>query len=244
MKGNIHSIETFGTVDGPGIRFVIFMQGCPMRCKYCHNPDTWSISSAYQYEPKELIDKFLRNKEFYRHGGITVSGGEPLLQIEFVTELFTLAKEHNINTVLDTSGIVFDENNTETIDQLIGVTDLVMLDIKQIDEKKHIDLCAHSNKNVLNFAKYLSLKNIPLRIRYVVVPGITDEKEDLIKLGEFLASLKTLKELEILPYHDMGKSKYKNLGIYYPLEFVEPFPKEKVPEIKLIIMQGYKNSKR
>lgn len=243
MKGYVHSVETFGTVDGPGVRFVVFMQGCPMRCKYCHNPDTWPEKTGKIYDTNDLISTYLRNKSFYKNGGITVTGGEPLLQIEFVTELFKTAKDNNIHTTLDTSGILFNSKDTAKIDQLLKFTDLVMLDIKQINDEKHKNLCGASNKSVLKFAKYLSQKKIPTRIRYVVVPGHTDNADDLTSLGVFLASLSSLKELEILPYHDMGKAKYKSLNIPYPLENVPPFPKEDISKIREIILTAYKNSK-
>ena len=243
MKGYVHSIESFGTVDGPGIRFVIFMQGCPMRCKYCHNPDTWPEKAGKIYDADELISLFLRNKSFYKNGGITVTGGEPLLQIDFVTELFKLAKDRDIHTTLDTSGILFNNKDIKKYEELLKVTDLVMLDIKQINDVNHRDLCGTSNKSVLKFAKYLSVKNIPTRIRYVAVPGYTDEDDDLKDLGIFLASLTSLKELEILPYHNMGKEKYKSLNIPYPLEDVPPFPKEDISKIREKILNAYKNSK-
>ena len=153
MKGYIHSFESFGTVDGPGIRFVVFMQGCPMRCLYCHNPDTWQFSAGKQFSPKEVFENALKYKSYMSDGGVTVSGGEPLMQTEFVTELFSLLKQRGIHTALDTSGITFDKNNTAGIDGLLKYTDLVLLDIKHIDEKEHIKLTGHSNKNVLDFAR-------------------------------------------------------------------------------------------
>lgn len=243
MKGYVHSIESFGTLDGPGIRFVIFMQGCPMRCKYCHNPDTWPEKTGKMYDANELISLFLRNKSFYKNGGITVTGGEPLMQIEFVTELFKLAKDNDIHTTLDTSGILFNSKAIEIYDELLKVTDLVMLDIKQINSEKHKMLCGSSNKPVLEFAKYLSEKNIPTRIRYVAVPGYTDDADDLKNLGVFLSTLSSLRELEILPYHDMGKEKYKSLDIPYPFENIKPFPKEHISKVREIILTAYKNSK-
>ena len=156
--GKIHSIETCGTVDGPGIRFVVFFQGCPMRCLYCHNPDSWNLSSENLYTVEEILEQYDGVKEFCK-GGITVTGGEPLVQIEFLTELFRQAKEKNIHTALDTSGILFDKNNTNKIDELLKYTDLVLLDIKHIDNEEHVKLTKHSNKNVLEFAQYLSENN-------------------------------------------------------------------------------------
>jgi pyruvate formate lyase activating enzyme len=189
MKGYIHSIETFGTVDGPGVRFVVFFQGCSLHCLYCHNPDTWCHNGGTQYEASELISKMLRNLPFYKTGGITASGGEPMLQLDFLCELFSLAKKEGISTCLDTSGIIFDKKNTaltEKIDELLSLCDLVMLDIKHIDENEHIKLTGHSNKNVLDFAKYLDKKHIKMRVRHVIVPDITFKEEYLLRLGEFI----------------------------------------------------------
>ena len=219
MLGKIHSIETFGTVDGPGVRFVVFFQGCPMRCLYCHNPDTWA-NGGEEHSAQELIDKILRNSTFYTTGGITATGGEPMLQLDFLIELFTLAKQNNIHTCLDTSGVMFDPDNEERlakIDKLLSVTDLVMLDIKHIDDEEHKKLTAHSNKNILKFAEYLSEKNINMRIRHVIVPDITYEREYLLKLGKFLKPFKNIEKIEVLPYHTLGEVKYKNMGIEYPL---------------------------
>ena len=175
LIGNIHSIETFGTVDGPGIRFVVFMQGCPMRCMYCHNPDTWSANINQQMNIDEILSKYDSVKEFLKNGGLTVSGGEALLQIDFITQLFKKAKEKNIHTALDTSGILFDNSNK--YDELINYTDLILLDIKHINDNEHKKLTGFSNNSVLNFARYLAEKNIPVWIRHVVVPDITYNEE-------------------------------------------------------------------
>lgn len=237
LLGNIHSIETCGTVDGPGIRFVIFMQGCPMRCLYCHNPDTWNLNKNKQYSIDELIEKYIGVKEFVK-GGITVTGGEPLLQIEFITELLKKAKDLRIHTAIDTSGITFTPDKTEKFDELIKYTDLVLLDIKHIDNYKHIKLTGHQNKNILNFAKYLSDNNIPMWIRHVVVPSITNNDTDLKALGEFIKTLKTVKALDVLPYHDMARDKYKELGIDYPLKETQPLSKEEAIRARNIILKG------
>ncbi len=218
MTGNIHSIESFGTVDGPGVRFVVFFQGCTMRCKYCHNPDTWSFALGTHYTPEEIIKKMTRNIEFYESGGITATGGEPMCQLDFLTELFALAKSKGINTCLDTSGIMFDESRIEKIDALLQVCDLVMLDIKHINENQHIRLTGVSNKNTLAFAKYLNKKQKQMRIRYVLVPTLTDSEADLVELGNFLKEFSNLEKIEVLPYHTLGKVKYESLGIKYPLE--------------------------
>ena len=244
MLGKIHSVETFGTVDGPGIRLVVFMQGCPMRCLYCHNPDTWEIGVGKEITAEEIITQFEQYREFMKNGGITVTGGEPLVQTDFVTELFRLAKSKNIHTCLDTSGVTFSEQNRPKFDELMRFTDLVMLDIKHIDDKSHRKITGHSNENILSFAEYLAEKNITLWIRHVVVPNLTDNEEDLFRLGEFLSNLPNLKALDVLPYHDMGRVKYEKLGISYPLADTKPMPKEDAVKARDIIMRGLKSGLR
>lgn len=243
MSGRIHSLESFGTVDGPGVRFVVFVQGCPMRCAYCHNPDTWEMNAGTIMEASEIIEQYERNISFYKGGGITVTGGEPLMQVDFLIELFTLAKDKNIHTCIDSSGIAFNPNNSdwmEKLDKLMTLTDLVMLDIKHIDPEKHRELTAQPNDKILAFAQYLSDKGISTWIRHVVVPGITDDDDALYKLGYFIGGLKTLKALDVLPYHTMGKVKYEKLGIPYKLEGVEPMDKDKVVAKKQTILDGIK----
>ena len=223
MVGNVHSIETFGTVDGPGVRFVVFFQGCPLRCLYCHNPDTW-CGGGTEYEASELIKKVVRNRPFYETGGITASGGEPMLQLDFLLELFSLAKKEGISTCLDTSGIVFDRENVsllEKIDKLLSVCDLVMLDIKHIDENEHIKLTGRSNKSVLDFARYLNEKGVKMRVRHVIVPKITFLEEQLSSLGAFLSSFDNVEKIEVLPFHQLGRVKYESLGIDYVLKDTE-----------------------
>lgn len=240
IKGNIHSIETCGTVDGPGIRFVIFMQGCPLRCQYCHNPDTWQTDTNKLITVDEIMQKYDGVKEFVQSGGITVTGGEPLLQIDFVTELFKVAKNHGIHTALDTSGITFNPENTENINKLLKYTDLVLLDIKHIDDVEHKKLTGASNKNILAFAQYLSEKQIPVWIRHVVVKDITLNEKYLKELGRFLATLNNIKALDILPYHNMAIPKYESLGINYPLKNTPPTSKEEAINARNIILQEYK----
>ena len=240
IKGNIHSIETCGTVDGPGIRFVIFMQGCPLRCQYCHNPDTWQTDTNKLMTVDEIMQKYDGVKEFVQSGGITVTGGEPLLQIDFVTELFKVAKNHGIHTALDTSGITFNPENTEKIDKLLKYTDLVLLDIKHIDDEEHKKLTGASNKNILAFAQYLSEKQIPVWIRHVVVKDITLNEKYLKELGKFLATLNNIKALDILPYHNMAIPKYESLWINYPLKNTPPTSKEEAINARNIILQEYK----
>lgn len=240
IKGNIHSIETCGTVDGPGIRFVIFMQGCPLRCQYCHNPDTWQTDTNKLITVDEIMQKYDGVKEFVQSGGITVTGGEPLLQIDFVTELFKVAKAHGIHTALDTSGITFNPENTENINKLLKYTDLVLLDIKHIDDEEHKKLTGASNKNILAFAQYLSEKQIPVWIRHVVVKDITLNEKYLKELGKFLATLNNIKALDVLPYHNMAIPKYESLGINYPLKNTPPTSKEEAINARNIILQEYK----
>ena len=240
--GKIHSIESCGTVDGPGIRFVVFTQGCPLRCQYCHNPDSWDYNTDNLMSVEDILRQYNGVKEFCT-GGITVTGGEPLVQIEFVTELFKQAQDKNIHTALDTSGLLFTRSNTEKIDELLKYTSLVMLDIKHIDDEEHKKLTKHSNKNILDFAKYLSEKNIPTWIRHVVVSGITYNEEYLSRLGEFLAGLKNIKALDVLPYHVMAISKYENLGIEYPLEGVPPLTQQEAIQARNIIIQAIKKAR-
>lgn len=239
LIGNIHSVETCGTVDGPGVRFVIFMQGCPMRCLYCHNPDSWAVTENKKMSVEDVLNEYNGVKEFVK-GGLTVTGGEPLLQIDFVTKLFKEAKALGINTALDTSGITFTPDNTEKFDELIKHIDLVLLDIKHIDDTEHKKLTGHSNKNILEFAKYLSKNNIPMWIRHVVVPDITYKETFLKTLGEFIKTLKTVQALDVLPYHDMARGKYKELGMDYPLGDTPPLSKEDAIKARDIILGGMK----
>ncbi len=243
IKGLIHSIETFGTVDGPGVRYVVFLKGCPLRCAYCHNPDTWDNAGAREMSPQEIMDGFLKNRAFYKNGGITVTGGEPLVQIDFLTELFKMAKEENIHTCIDTSGITFNANDEcylKKLDTLMEYTDLVMLDIKHIDEKKHITITGKSNKNVLEFAKHTEKKGVSLWVRHVVVPNLTDNYDDLYNLGKFIRTLKNVKALDVLPYHTMGVKKYKEIGIPYKLEGTPPLSTEEAVKAREIILNGIK----
>jgi len=224
MKGFIHSFESFGAVDGPGIRYVVFMQGCPLKCKFCHNRDTWEPNTGEQYTVNEVFKKVMRAKPFFdsSDGGVTISGGEPLLQAKFVLELFKKLKEKGVHTAIDTAGSL---PLNDTIKELLEFTDLVLLDIKHIDEQKCIELTGLSNKNELDLAMYLSSINKPMWIRQVLVPGITDDANDLKNTRKFIDSLKSVEKVEVLPYHDLGKSKWENLGIEYPLKDV-PIPTE------------------
>ena len=243
ILGKIHSIETCGTVDGPGIRFVVFTQGCPMRCLYCHNPDTWEMDCGKEMTASQILEKYESVKEFCK-GGLTVTGGEPLVQVDFVTELFKLFYENNIHTALDTSGILFNNNNKDKIDELLKYTSLVLLDIKHINNEEHKRLTGHSNKNIIDFAKYLSEINKPVWIRHVVVPDITFNEKYLQELGQFLAELHNIKALDILPYHNMAIPKYKELEISYPLENIPPLSKEDAIKARNIILKAMKISRQ
>ena len=216
MIGRIHSFESLGAVDGPGIRFVIFMQGCSLKCKYCQNRDTWDINAGTEYTVEEIYNKVMRYKNYITpNGGVTISGGEPLLQAEFLVELFKKLKKENIHTCIDTSGTVA---LTETMKELIDLTDLFLLDIKCINDDVCKDLTGVSNKKELEFARYLSDIGKEIWIRQVLVPGITDDEEDLKDLSKFIKSLKNVKKIEILKYHDLGKFKWENLNLEYPLK--------------------------
>lgn len=241
IKGRIHSTESFGTVDGPGVRFVVFFQGCPLRCQYCHNPDTWAFDGGREVTADELIREYDSYKEFLKSGGITATGGEPLAQPEFLAELFSLAKSKGVHTCLDTSAGVFDPEHPERTDAALRYTDLVMLDIKHIDDAAHRELTGHTNRNILAFAEHIRDLGIPVWIRHVVVPGITDSEDALFRLGEYLSTLSNLKALDVLPYHDMAKPKYAALGLEYPLGDTPPLTKEQALAARDTIMKGIKS---
>ena len=241
--GNIHSIESMGTVDGPGIRFVVFTQGCPMRCKYCHNPDTWSLEKNKLMSVDEIYSQFESKKEFYASGGITVTGGEPLLQIDFIIELFRKFREHKIHTCIDTSGITFNPEDTRKFDELMEYTDLVLLDIKHIDPVQHLELTAQRNDNIIEFARYLDRKHIDVVIRHVIVPNITYIQEYLFELGKFIGTLSNVVAIDVLPYHTMGLAKYENMGIEYPLKGTEALTNEEAKKAKQVILRGIRETR-
>lgn len=228
VVGRIHSIESFGSADGPGVRYIIFLQGCRMRCKYCHNPDTWASQQYESQTSEEVLKKALRYKTYWgKNGGITVSGGEALLQIDFLIDLFQRAKEKGVHTTLDTSGNPFTREGEffEKFQKLMEVTDLFMLDIKHIDPAGHQDLTGQPNENILDMARYLSEQKKDMWIRHVLVPGYTDSEEQLKALQSFIKTLDTVKRVEVLPYHTLGVFKWKELGIPYGLEGV-PTPNQ------------------
>ena len=219
--GKIHSIESFGTVDGPGVRFVVFFQGCPLRCKYCHNPDTWHVADAQlTLTAEETVGRMIRNLPFYRTGGITATGGEPLMQLDFLIELFSEAKKHGIHTCLDTSGATFNKNDTERLekfDRLLAVCDLVMLDVKHSDKAAHKALCGGELDTTLDFLNYLSENRTEVHVRHVIVPDITFDEAQLKGIGKLLKSFSNVTKIDVLPYHKLGVAKYEALGIDYPL---------------------------
>lgn len=238
MKGRIHSIESFGLVDGPGVRSVVFLQGCAMRCRYCHNPDTWEKSGGEEWESEKLFQKLYRFKPYWKeNGGITVSGGEAMLQMEFVTELFEIAKLHQVHTALDTSGNPFlmEDQYQKKFNKLMEVTDLFIVDIKEMDSKRHKDLTGHGNQNILTMIEYLSIHKKPMWIRHVLVPGLTDSEESLKDLKKFLDSLQSVEKVEILPYHAMGVHKWEALEIPYSLNDTIPPTKQEIERAKQIL---------
>lgn len=242
MIGHIHSTESFGTVDGPGTRFVVFFQGCPMRCKYCHNPDTWPLDGGNEMTVEDIITLYKRNESFYENnGGLTTTGGEPMMQLDFLIELYERCKELGIHTCLDTSGIAFNPDSPENVakvKKLLSLTDLVMLDIKHIDPEKHLELTQQHNDKILKFAEFVSEQGVDLWIRHVIVPTITDDEVYLEKLGYFIGGLKTLKALDALPYHTMGEVKYEKIGIPYPLKGIPAMEKAILLEKKEAILRG------
>ena len=238
MLGNIHSIETFGSADGPGVRYLIFLKGCNMRCKYCHNPDTWAKTEGEMKSAEEILQQALRYKRYWgKKGGITVSGGEPLLQIDFMLEFFKKAKEKGIHTVIDTAGGPFtrEEPFFSKFQELMKYTDLLLVDIKHIDTECHKTLTGRSNENILDMIRYLSDIKKPIWIRHVLVPERSDKDEYLTRLADFIHSLDNVEKVEILPYHTMGIYKWKELGLEYPLEGIDPPTKERVENAKKIL---------
>lgn len=239
IKGRIHSFESFGTVDGPGIRFVVFMQGCPLRCIYCHNRDTWDVGKGSLYTPGEVIDELKKYLSYinFSGGGITVTGGEPTLQAEFVCEVFKLAKKLGIHTAVDTSGFV----DKDKVEELLEYTDLVLLDIKHAEEEKHKRITGVESVKCKEFARFVSEKGIPIWIRYVLVPGFTDGGEDLELAADFIKELKSVEKIEVIPYHSMGAYKWNELGFEYELKGVREPSFDEVKNAQLILEKGLKN---
>ena len=238
LLGRVHSVETFGSVDGPGIRFLIFLKGCSMRCRYCHNPDTWDPETDDLRTADELLTQAMRYRSYWgREGGITVSGGEALLQIDFLTELFRKAKAKGIHTCLDTSGQPFTRREPffSKFAELMRYTDLLLFDLKQIDDAKHRELTGRTNRNILDCARYLSDIGKPIWVRHVLVPGVTDNDDDLHALRAFIDTLQNVKRVEVLPYHAMGTYKWEQLGIPYTLKDVSAPSEERVRNAEHIL---------
>ncbi|MGX7031646.1 pyruvate formate-lyase-activating protein [Vagococcus zengguangii] len=247
VLGRIHSTENFGTVDGPGVRFVVFTQGCHMRCQFCHNPDTWDLNAGKQVTADEIIEEALRFRSYWgEEGGITISGGEPLLQLDFLLEVFKKAKKLGIHTTIDSCGKPFTRRDPwfSKFNELLEYTDLILFDIKHIDREGHRELTQHINDNILDMAQYLSEIGQPVWIRHVLVPERTDYDEYLIRLGDFIKTLNNVKKVEVLPYHRMGIFKWKELGIDYPLEGIDPPTQERVKNAQELLhcadYTGYK----
>ncbi|MGM9940383.1 MAG: pyruvate formate-lyase-activating protein [Bulleidia sp.] len=231
IKANVHSIETFGSVDGPSVRYILFLKGCRLRCRFCHNPDTWDCDSADQRSAEEIITHALRYRPYWgKDGGITVSGGEPLLQIDFLIELFSLAKKNRIHTCIDTAGepFTYEKEWFTGFEQLMALTDLLLVDIKHINREKHIRLTGKPNDNIQELFRYLDQIHKPVWIRQVLVPGWTDDPEDLKQTKAFIDTLSNVEKVEILPYHTLGISKWEKLGLNYTLKNVNPPSQEAV----------------
>ena len=236
VTGRVHSFQSMGAVDGPGLRCVVFMQGCPLKCAYCHNPDTHSFDGGEEYTPEEMLQKILRFKSYIKNGGVTVSGGEPLMQMQFVKELFALLQENGIHTALDTSGI----GNLQEVKELLQVTDLVLLDIKFLDTDSYQKYCCGDFEQVIEFLKLTEEMNIPLWIRQVIVPGINDSKENVIALVDFLKHYKNIKKIELLPFRKLCVPKYENMGIPFPLADTPEMPQDGIDKLYKLIPDKWK----
>lgn len=237
MIGKINSIETMGLVDGPGVRFVVFMQGCPLRCKFCHNPETWKLNDkADEYTPEGLIKKILNYKPYFKHnGGVTFSGGEPLMQKEFLLACLKLCKKENIHTCIDTAGSIPD------CKEILKYTDLVMFDIKGTNKDNYKNMTGANIDTSLEFLKLCEEMNKKTWIRVVIVPGINDTKEYVNELISFIKPLKNVEKIEFLPYHTLGVHKYEDLGINYSLKNVPDMDKDKCKELEETLKEGLKN---
>lgn len=236
MIGKINSIESMGLVDGPGVRFVVFMQGCPLRCKFCHNPETWELNgNKDNYTPEELIKKILNYKPYFkRNGGVTFSGGEPLMQKEFLLECLKLCKKNDINTCLDTAGSILD------CEEILKYTDLVLLDIKGTNKKNYEEMTHGNFDNAIKFIKLCEKLNKKLWLRVVIVPGINDTKEYIYELFKFIKPIKNVEKIEFLPYHTLGVHKYEDLKITYPLKGVHDMDKDKCKKLENMLKEELK----
>lgn len=248
VKGRIHSVESFGSVDGPGVRYILFLQGCQMRCQFCHNVDTWKMTGGEEKSADEVLQKALKYRSYWRdNGGITISGGEPLLQIDFIIDLFKKAKKEGVHTTIDTSGGCFTRKDPffSKFEELMQYTDLLLVDIKHIDNNQHKILTGMDNTHILDMLQYLSDINKPIWIRHVLVPERSDNDEYLIRLNEFVKTLKNVERVEVLPYHTLGTFKWKELGIPYPLDGIHPPTKERIENAnKLLHTEDYQGFKK
>lgn len=229
QEGKIHSIETCGTVDGPGLRTVIFLQGCPLRCIYCHNPDTWLLKDGKTESSDNIIKEVTKYRSYIKFsgGGITLSGGEPLMQPDFATDIILKCKKENIHTAIDTSGCIYNDKTKK----LLKETDLILLDIKAADEETYKQITSHEIDSLKQTIAYINDINKPLWVRHVVVPGITDSDKHLNNMLKLLKSLSSLEKLELLPFHKMGEYKWENSHIKYTLDTVLPPEKTKMDKI-------------
>ena len=239
LYANVHSIETLGAFDGPGIRYVLFLQGCPFQCQYCHNRDTWSTSNNKLMTVSEILLDYKKYAHFYKKGGLTVSGGEPLLQLPFLVSLFKKAKEMGIHTCLDTSAACFNPKQQDQFKELMNYTDIVLLDVKHIDPIKHQKLTGSTNAQVLEFARYLDELRTKVIIRHVLVPTISDSEEDLTKLRSFLDTLTNIVGIEVLPYHTKGIQKWKQMGLVYPIPEIKEPDQMMIERAEHILKNGY-----
>lgn len=239
VVANVNTIETFGAFDGPGVRYVLFLQGCPFQCQFCHNRDTWSTKTNKTMTVDEVLDDYKKYEKFYKTGGITVSGGEPLLQMRFLTELFKEAKKRGIHTCIDTSAACYNVRQNIFFKELMEYTDLVLLDIKQINDEKHKILVGDSNQKVLDFARFLDELKVPVNTRHVLIPGVNNDTEDLIELRKFLDSLNNIVNIDVLPYHTAGELKWEAMGLEYPLAGVRIPTDEEVALAEKILKENY-----
>lgn len=240
ITANVHSIETFGAFDGPGVRYVLFLQGCPFQCQFCHNRDTWSTKQNKRMTVNEVLEDYEKYKHFYKTGGITVSGGEPLLQMGFLLELFKEAKKRGIHTVIDTSAACYNVRQNIFFKELMEYTDLILLDIKQINDEKHKILVGDSNQKVLDFARFLDELGIPVNTRHVLIPGVNNDEQDLVDLRKFLDTLNNIVKIDVLPYHTAGQKKWEEMGLVYPLDGVRIPTDEEVKQAESILHTDYK----
>ncbi len=232
MTGRVHSIQSLGALDGPGIRFVVFMQGCPLRCGCCHNPDTWSFDGGTEYTPQEIVSKAVRYKEYFgTEGGITVSGGEPLCQHEFIKELFELCHSEGINTCLDTSGCILNDS----IKELLKVTDRVLLDIKYRDREQYKNHVGCELEKVIDFLEYLNSQKISVTLRQVIIPTLNDDEESILKLKEIKDNFSCIDKTELLAFKKICQVKYDKMGLDFPFADIPTPDKETMARLEEII---------